>query len=176
MKKPYDIYCDYDGVLVDFYGATKEILGGAWDSPKWNTAEKREERAKFLKQKENFWANMPPERDYHELWGFISVFNPSILTAYPKWDEEGARKGKWEWNLKYTKVSREKFHCVERASKKYYAKNHDDHRVLGKPNVLIDDFPSNCTEWQRRGGIAILHTDASLTINKLKELGFSHGE
>jgi hypothetical protein len=173
VKKPYDLYVDYDGVCVSFYEATKEILGGNWDSPKWGTPEKREERAAIIRGKDGFWKNMPPERDFRELWNFIKPFDPSILTAYPEWDKEGAIKGKWEWNEKWTKVPHNKFHCVERASKKYFAKSHDGSHY-GKPNLLIDDFPQNIREFETAGGVGILHKSAAETINTLKKLGYSH--
>jgi len=169
MHKPFEIYVDYDGVLVDFYRATKEILGGAWDDPRWKSKEKKEERASILRGKDRFWLDIPPERDFHELWNFVKPFNPSILTAYPEWDAEGAKKGKWEWNQKYTKVPHERFHCVLRESKRYYAKE-----SVTKPNILIDDFPQNIKEWEHAGGVGILHTSAFNTINRLKEMGFSH--
>ena len=44
-----------------------------------------------------------------------------------------------------------------------------------KPNILIDDWSKNTVPWSNKGGIAIQHVNAntSATINALKELGFS---
>jgi hypothetical protein len=168
MHNPYTIYCDYDSVLVDFYRGTHDILGGAWDDPRWKGPERRAERGRIINSHPNFWSTLPPERDYDQLWSFIKNFSPHILTAYPDWDKEGAQKGKWEWNQKHTKVPHDRFHCVERENKRYYAKD-----GVAKPNVLIDDFPQNILEWTRAGGIGILHTSAADTIQKLKKLGFS---
>jgi len=45
----------------------------------------------------------------------------------------------------------------------------------GKPNILIDDWSKNTVPWSNKGGIAIQHVNAntSATISALKELGFS---
>ena len=37
--------------------------------------------------------------------------------------------------------------------------------------ILIDDRPSNISQWRASGGIGIFHTSASDTIRQLKELG-----
>jgi len=44
----------------------------------------------------------------------------------------------------------------------------------GKPNILIDDWSKNTVPWSNKGGIAIQHVNAntSATISALKELGF----
>ena len=45
--------------------------------------------------------------------------------------------------------------------KNYAAPNH----------ILIDDRESNIDQWRAAGGIGILHTSASNTIQQLKKLG-----
>ena len=44
----------------------------------------------------------------------------------------------------------------------------------GKPNILIDDWSKNTVPWSNKGGIAIQHVNAntSATISALRELGF----
>ena len=167
MRKPYELYVDYDGVLVGFYEQIKNIFGHPFNDPWYDSPEKRVERNKKIMAHPHFWENLPPTRDFEQLWNFLKGFKPNILTAYAKWDEEGSRHGKIIWNHKYTKVEASKMHIVARASKKKFAK--DEH---GNPNVLIDDFPKNITEWDAAGGIGILHTDAATTVMKLKTLGF----
>ena len=53
-----------------------------------------------------------------------------------------------------------------RSQKKSYAKTD------GNPNVLIDDYDKNISEWEKSGGIGILHTNVGKTIGELKRLGF----
>jgi len=173
MNNPHTIYCDMDGVLVDFLRGCKQVLGKAWDDPYYNTKEKRDARKKIISEHTNFWATLPPERDFDQIWGFCKNFEPNILTAYPDWDEKNARHGKWIWNEKHTHVPRERFHCVEREAKRYFAKDHHPGLYHGKPNVLVDDFPDNIREWNASGGIGILHTSAINSITQLKKLGFS---
>ena len=42
----------------------------------------------------------------------------------------------------------------------------------GENRILIDDTAKNIADWEAAGGIGILHTDASSTIAKLKEIGY----
>jgi len=172
MNAPYTIFCDMDGVLVDFLRGVRETLGHSWDDPIYRGPEGKERRNKIIASHSHWWATLPPERDFDQLWGFIKNFNPHILTAYAEWDEKNSREGKWIWNKKHTHVPHDRFHCVLRESKKYFAKDHDGSH-FGRPNVLIDDFPQNIEEWEKSGGIGILHKDATSTIAKLKQLGFS---
>ncbi len=172
MNSPYTIYCDLDGVLVDFMRGARESLSHAWDDPTWNTRERKNLRNKMISMHPHWWENLPPERDFDQLWGFIKNFNPHILTAYAEWDEANSKHGKVVWNQKHLHVPHDKFHVVLRESKRYFAKDHDGSHY-GRPNVLIDDFPQNITEWDKAGGLGILHTSAATTIARLKKLGFS---
>lgn len=172
MNTPYTIYSDMDGVLVDFMRGSREALGKAFDDPSYNTKEKRDERKVALSRHKLFWENLPVERDFDQLWSFIKNFEPHILTAYAEWDEANCKHGKVIWNQKHLHVPHDRFHMVLRENKRYFAKDHDGSH-FGRPNVLIDDFPDNIKEWEAAGGIGILHTNASTTIHKLKQLGFS---
>jgi 5'(3')-deoxyribonucleotidase len=159
------IYCDYDGVLVDLYRGTRDVLGRAYDSDYWHQSGK--DKRQLIREHPNFWANLPPTKDFVVLWRFISRFNPYILTAYCEWDKQDSIREKWIWNTKYTRVLRDHFHCVSREEKQLFATTVD-----GKPNILIDDFRRNIEEWEHAGGIGIHHTDALSTIAKLRNIGF----
>jgi hypothetical protein len=172
MKAPFSLYIDMDGVTVDWFRGFRELSGKSWDDPYWKTHGGKETKEKLIAGHPNWWANLPPERDFDQLWGFVKNFNPHILTAYAEWDEANCKHGKVIWNQKHTKVPHERFHCVLRESKKYFAKDHDGSH-FGRPNVLVDDYPENIKEWEQAGGIGILHTSASTSIARLKELGFS---
>jgi len=161
-----------DGVLVDFLRGVREALGHGWDDAVFTGKEKKAQRNKSISLHKHFWENLPVERDFDQYWGFIKNFNPHILTAYAPWDETNSKHGKVVWNQKHLHVPHERFHVVLRESKRYFAKEHDGSH-FGRPNVLIDDFPINITEFEAAGGIGILHTSAATTITKLKELGFS---
>jgi hypothetical protein len=165
MIQPHEIYCDYDGVLVNLLRGFREALGRPWEDTYWNIEKK--DKKKMISEYPNFWANLPAIRDYDILWNFIKGFQPHILTACAEWDEKNSRQGKWEWNLKHTEVPKERFHCVPRENKQWFAVNEK-----GEPNVLIDDYKKNIQEWNAAGGIGIIHTSAINTIARLKNLGF----
>jgi phosphoglycolate phosphatase-like HAD superfamily hydrolase len=166
MFKPYDIYCDMDGVLVNFFDAAFRLLGKTWDDPAYVQKHAREARDEMIKKHMDF-AHLPPMPDFEQLWNYVKHFNPDILTAYARWDPEGSTKGKQEWNRKYLHVPAAKFHVVARKNKQFYAMG--QHR---KPNLLIDDYIENINEWKARGGIGILHKNARDTIHQLKDLGY----
>ena len=61
-------------------------------------------------------------------------------------------------------ISGSKVNLVKRREKQNFAK------VGGMPTILIDDYEKNIRQFRARGGIGILHTSTSNTINELKKL------
>ena len=167
MIKTFDIYCDFDGVLVDFRRGSREVLGKNFEDPHWGDLNK-EDKYDIIRNHPDFWERLPPMKDMRILWGFIKIFNPCALTAYAEWDKHDSIDGKWKWNQKYLGIAKDRFHCVAREDKQKYAVNEN-----GKPNVLIDDYRLNISEWEKAGGIGVHHVDALNTIQRLRNLGFS---
>jgi FMN phosphatase YigB (HAD superfamily) len=153
----YIIYCDMDGVLVDFERGFMDISKGVNPDSL--------PRARFwamfyslTKGKEReYWANLPWMRDGKELWSYIKKLKPEILTAPPS---ESAEKGKIDWcknNLGSVKVN--------------FKQARDKHHFAKKNAILIDDKESTIDKWNSVGGTGIYHTSAANTITELKKLG-----
>jgi len=148
------LYCDLDGVLVDFEKGASAIFGKRIQEvpPKrlWSTAARTP----------GFYSNLPWMPDGKELWSAIKHLNPTILTAAPK--GSWAEKQKREW------VDRE----LGAEMKMIVSTNKFEHCPRGDPiPILIDDRMIHCEAWQLAGGIPIFHTDAKSTIQRLLELG-----
>ena len=191
---PYQIYCDMDGVLVDFMGGTlaqinkdlkdKTITGKSIDKLRKKLAElgrdeiitqdldkmDKEKRLQVARNymyrrfenDEKFWAELPWAEGGEELWSYISKFDPYILTAPMK--GEGSKRGKELW-------VKENLNPIKSPKKIFMSHEKYNWAVVdGKPNILIDDFEINTIPWEKHGGIAILHTNTSDTIQELEEL------
>jgi hypothetical protein len=105
-----------------------------------------------------FWVGMPWMSDGKTYWDYIKEHNPTLLSS-PSMSSE-SRLGKRLWvknNLPGTKL--------------ILAQAKDKQNYACKDCILIDDRPSNIDQWRSKGGIGILHTSASDTIQQLKELG-----
>lgn len=154
----YKIFCDMDGVLCDF-DRRFEQFGGM--SPKeYESKYGIKEFWELIDKKigVQFWSKMPWMSDGKQLWDYIKKYNPSLLSAPSR--EASSRYGKHLWvkeNIPGTKLI-----LANREKKKNYS---------GKNQILIDDRPDNINEWKAAGGIGILHTSTSNTINELKQLG-----
>jgi len=161
------IYCDMDGVLVNFAKETSKRVGMDITSKEFEELgqAKRNKCYSEACDSVDFWSQLEPMPDYDLLWGYIKYWSPHILTAYPMWSKEVvdvAIKGKKLWNKKHMMVPEPRFHVVKRVDKQKFALN----------NVLIDDKDKNIEEWTAAGGIGILHVSAVQTIDKLKDLGY----
>lgn len=153
----YTIYCDLDGVLVDWDKAVKDLgLGYAPDT----IAKKGEGYfwAMLHKAGESFWANMEWTKDGKELWDFIKPFKPTILSAPTT--SPTSRTGKVLWVKTH----------LGPTVKLILEKSHDKHVHSNPDAILIDDRESNIADWKNAGGIGILHSDSASTIRKLKRL------
>ena len=155
-KNQYKIYCDMDGVIVDFEDGYERLTGKnikgnhvKGDGDFWQP---------ITDAGANFWINLKWMSDGEKLWKYIKNYSPSILSAPSR--EKSSRIGKEIWvrtNIPGTEL------ILKPASEK---------QELAEPNaILIDDRKDNIQQWKDAGGIGILHTSANDTIKQLQELG-----
>lgn len=155
-EQKYTIYCDMDGVLVDFDKGYEELTG-------MTTKEADAKGPEFFwdpisKAGASFWIRLKWMPDGKELWNYIKKYNPPLLSAPSR--EESSRIGKRVWvkrNLPGVKL--------------ILANAVDKQKYSGENQILIDDREKNIEQWRSKGGIGIFHTSAADTIKQLKELG-----
>ena len=150
----YQIYCDLDGVLADFELGYEKLTGvdlkGEFFSGEdfWKP---------ISKAGVGFWVGLQWMPDGQRLWDYIKPFDPIILSAPSR--DKSSRLGKALWVrnkipgtkllLRYAKLKQQ----------------------LATPtSILIDDRADNINQWEAAGGIGILHTSSSNTIEQLKKL------
>ena len=161
------LYVDMDQVLVDFLGGAEKVLGKSYTDKNYWSDNKSGDKKELLTQKApNLFRDLDWMGDGKTLWQFIKKYSPKILSAHPTSWMKNAKKDKASWVQKNLGISDSDVHLVKRIMKKKFATTN------GQPNILIDDHAKNIKEWQRAGGIGILHTTASSTIQKLKKMGF----
>ena len=188
---PFKIYCDMDGVLVDFEkGAVAAInaqlssqnpkfphlaaqviktLGRNYvvlsDIKKYDPS-KVDIAAQYmytlLEDDEKWWATLPWMEDGERLWTYIRQFNPQILTSpMDKGGKSGSLAGKRRWVAEHLKISPDRI--IFKHDK--WEKAISEH---GKRNILIDDFAAKIDPWIKAGGIGILHLNTHNTISILQ--------
>lgn len=163
-KPKYTIFCDLDGVLVDFDKGYFELTGlethhaDVQDSQNfWNLFNDK------LKEKNKteywFWSTLPLMPDGMMLWNYIKQYNPYILTAPSRNPESKEGKKKWfQDNIGNVR----KIIFSPSYKKKIYAKPF---------NILIDDRKDNIDGWNENRGIGIYHQSSINTIKQLNKLG-----
>ena len=152
----YKIYCDMDGVLVDFESGYEKLTGIDLKG------EYRPGVEDFWKPIEQagvkYWASLKWMPDGKQLWSYIKPYTPELLSAPSK--SESSKIGKYVWvknNLPGTKL------ILRYANRK---------KELANPeSILIDDRQVNIDQWEAAGGVGILHTNTTNTISQLKNLG-----
>lgn len=154
----YIIYCDMDGVLVDFDKGYKDLTGM---TPK--EAELKLGQDGFWKPLDQagvkFWLYLKWMPDGKALWQYIRPYKPLLLSAPSR--QESSKIGKRMW-VKREVLGGAKLILKAAKYKQEYA----------TPNsILIDDRLDNIERWNAAGGIGIHHTSAADTITQLKQLG-----
>jgi PAS domain-containing protein len=152
----YTIYCDMDGVLVDFDRGYQELTGITAKHADAQGVDKFWEP--LTKAGAAFWIKLKWMSDGKQLWDYIKKYNPELLSAPSR--EESSKLGKRVW------VKRElpgvKLILKYASQKQEYA---------SPTSILIDDREKNIKQWEAAGGIGIFHTSAADTIKQLKQLG-----
>ena len=153
----YTIFCDMDGVIVDFERGYYELTGK-------HTSQVLDGSNEFWKPLEDegalFWATLPRMPDGKQLWDYIKKYKPYILTA-PSLDSS-SRVGKEAWC---------KMHINGQYKKLYFKAARYKSDFADENKILIDDREDTIASWNAKGGIGIHHTSAANTIKELKKLG-----
>ena len=163
-KKNYKIYVDMDGVVADFDKRFTDLSGM---SP--SEFESKNGKNAFwdfidVKHKLAFWIGIPPMSDAQSLMDFVSKHDYEMLTAPSIKKESLMGKGLWmrNWTKKGLFSSKPKVN---------YKPAKNKHQFAAPNHILIDDKQSTIDSWNAAGGIGILHTSATNTINQLQKLG-----
>lgn len=88
--RQYKIFCDLDGVLVDFDKRFRELSGGKGPSDmstkhRWST----------VARDETFYEHLPWTADGRDLWAAILPLRPDILTGVPTALKAREQKARW---------------------------------------------------------------------------------
>jgi predicted kinase len=159
-KKKYILFCDLDGVLVNFDKGVFDIT-----SRYPSQFSKTGEMWKEISKKNNFWANLDWTSDGNELWNFIQEnkdkWDYQILTGIPE-GKNGAdakiQKPLWCQSKLDPNIS------VNTCSSK------EKHKFSNKNHILIDDRLEYKEKWISNGGIFIHHINTNNTIESLRNL------
>jgi 5'(3')-deoxyribonucleotidase len=193
-KGIYQIYCDMDGVLVDFVaGALEQInldvkneaLTG--DELEAVRAELKEKGKARISQKD-LHVNSPSASDAARAYMYKRLAGDKSWWAHLPWMSDGQRL--WNFIKKYDPLilttpmkdpaSEEgKLIWVEynlgipRARVLFSHKKYEYAMDGENQNILIDDFLNkNVIPYRDAGGNGIYHTSADSSIEELKKLGF----
>ena len=150
----YKIYCDMDGVLVDFNDGYFKLTGHKLDGT-YRTDERFWDPINEAGY--DFWINLEWMPDGKELWSYIEKYEPELLSAPSRQPDSRVAKNDW--------VNRElpNVHLILRSAK--------HKKDFASPiSILIDDRVDNIADWVSAGGIGILHKNTEDTILQLKDL------
>lgn len=172
----YIIYCDLDGVLVDFDKGYETLTGlhtkhkDIQDNESFWELFRNKLASKNITEKQ-YWENLDWMPDGKELYDYILKYFPNILTA-PSRNPTLSKKDQYKFS--FNESMQGKTLWIKRLFNynKIYFKVSSQKQQLAKPNrILIDDREDNIKRWKDKGGIGIHHINSENTIKQLKLLG-----
>ena len=198
-KFPLQIYCDMDGVLVDFEGAATRDLRKALKHPpegleslckavleeygeniditeiKIKKIHRIEELkiliGKMFEEDVDWWENLPFLEEGKKMWSVISKLNipPLILTS--PMDQNGFRASE-QGKILWVKKNLCPLDTIRWEERVIFSHNKYEYAHDGEnPTVLIDDFPKKVDPFNTNGGFGILHKgDSKETIENLRKI------
>ena len=161
ISKESEIYVDMDGVLADFFGAWKKLIGRDWREIKDLPGALQK-----IRDKDDFWLNIPMTKNANNLLGLIKELKGSytILSA-PLPDDPKSEPHKREW-IKNNLTAFPPKKVIITSNKAVHATQPD-----GTANILIDDYGQNVAKWESAGGVGFKHKDHKFerTVSNLKQ-------
>jgi hypothetical protein len=154
----YSIYCDMDGVLVNFDKGYYDLTGKMPGKSGQNNGDPALFWAPVKNAGIKFWQDLEWMPDGIQLWKYIKIYNPILLSS-PSADES-SKTGKNAWvkyNLPGTNV--------------LFKKAEEKAQFACPTCIMIDDREDVIRIWNEANGIGIHHTNTENTISQLKKLG-----
>lgn len=156
-----EIYVDMDGVLADFFGAWKKLIGQGW-----REITDIDSALQKIRETDNFWLNLPVTKNADNLLGLIKDIKGSYnILSSPLPDDPNSEPHKREWIKEHLAAFPPK-EVIITFDKAVYATQQD-----GTPNILIDDYGVNINKWEAAGGVGFKHKDHKFerTAKNLKQ-------
>ena len=149
LSQESEVYVDMDGVLADFFGAWKKLIG-----KDWRNIDNIDDALQRIRDKDDFWLEIPKTPNAMNLLSLVKQLKGkyNILSA-PLANDPNSEPHKREWIKKHLKAFPPS-KVIITADKAKYATQPD-----GTPNILIDDFGQNINKWQAAGGVGFKHKD-----------------
>ena len=148
-NKP-DVYVDMDGVIADFFSALAKFRGTAHWKDEGNMSV--EDSIKAIAGTD-FFSTLPVFPNANQLISMVKNFTGGewyICSSPLRGDHENSKKHKLNW------LSTNGFDPVQTiitGRKEKHATTKDNQSF--RPNILIDDKPSNIERWQMKNGIGL---------------------
>ena len=203
VNYPHQVYCDMDGVLVDFENSAVDKINETLKDlshPLIHLAEiviqelgrdyitladlkkgrhlsssiaVRNLMQPLLEDDEDWWANLPYLEEGKKIWARISQFNPKPIILTSPMDQNG-KKGSLEGKKRWIKTNLQLSTNVE----VIFSHNKFEYAVKdGKAAILIDDYEKNVRLYKEHGGHIIHHIDsAKNSLRTLATLGEQNNE
>mmetsp|Transcript_5206 Transcript_5206/g.8565 ORF Transcript_5206/g.8565 Transcript_5206/m.8565 type:complete len:275 (+) Transcript_5206:239-1063(+) len=185
QTQPFQVYCDLDGVLVDFAAGIRELFP---ENPPQSSAEIQDLNRGLLWNRvsgaDSFFERLPWMPGGQQLWESIQHLQPDILTGVPPHHSSRREKLKWcrrELGIQVAHVDMAgqlSSHVRLEGEKQEGLCNvitcwsHNKHHESGPNAVLIDDRDSLREAWEAKGGIFVHHTgDVDHTLQQLRHYG-----
>lgn len=159
LKINYKIFCDLDGVLVDF---DKGVINATGRSPDEQTSSKMWNR---IFNYPKFFETLDWHPHGKDLWNHILLLSktndvdPVILSGVPQGKKQYIME-KNNWCSKNLGKSFNVITCNSKEKYKYSAIGH----------ILIDDNLENCKLWSQYSGTSIHHISCDRTIYELNKI------
>ena len=151
-----EIYVDMDGVLADFFGEWARLMK-VDHFTKIDKEHEIRDALQRIRDTDDFWLRLPVLPQAKELLTLIkNIKGEYNICSTPLQDDPNSEKHKRTWLEKNLSFFPPKNIYITN-DKSQYATNSD-----GIPNILIDDFGKNVSQWEAAGGIGFKYKDHKL--------------
>ena len=149
------LFLDCDGVLADFDGGARALLG--MTSAAFEARRGRREFWRRIATAPNFYGTLPEMPDARELFDAVEHLKPTILTGLPLGNWAAPQKVQW---------AAEHFPGVPIIT----CMARDKHKHMKPGDVLVDDRENHRPAYEAEGVLFVHHKNADDSLRQLAKI------